>query len=191
MATTAYFIGATFIKDYTFIDENVDDKYLMVAIKEAQEIYLREYLGSGLYDQLVTQVLASSVTALNTTLLDTYIAPALKYWSIYEAAPFLKFKFTNKDIVSKNSDNSSGTGLQDLEKVLKWIEDKARYYTDRMVKYLIENQTDYPLYINPGNGVDTIYPNKEGFDSDIYLGRGSDNCLPPKEYNERNQIDWS
>jgi len=190
MANTAYFIGSQFIKDYTFIDENVDEKYLMVAIKEAQEIYIREYIGSGLYNDLQTKLLADVTLAGYTdyqTLINTYIAPALKYWTMYEAAPFLKFKFTNKNITSKTSENSSDADLRDFEKVLKWIEDKARYYSDRLVKYLQENQSSFNLYINPGNGVDTIYPIGSGFDSDIYLGNGGD-CLTPKQYNEKNQI---
>lgn len=190
MANTAYFIGPQFIKDYTFIDENVDEKYLMVATKEAQEIYIREYIGSGLYNDLQTKLLADVTLSGYSdyqTLINTYIAPALKYWTMYEAAPFLKFKFTNKNIVSKTSENSTGADLRDFEKVLKWIEDKARYYSDRLIKYLQENEASFPLYINPGNGVDTIYPIGSGFDSDIYLGTGGD-CLTPKQYNERNQI---
>lgn len=183
---TAYFIGAQFLKDTTILDENVDEKYLKVAIKEAQEIHIRGFIGSGLYDELQTQINAGTTTSLNQTLLNTYIVPALKYWALYDVAPFLKFKFTNKNVVNKTSDNSTAVDLRDFEKTLKWIEDKARYYTDRLIKYLIQNQSSYPLYNNPGNGADTIYPFKDGFDSDIYLGRGN-NCLTPKRYNDENQ----
>lgn len=187
MATTAYFISAQFIKDYTFVDENVDEKYLMVAIKEAQEVELKQYLGTALYDALVTKVLASTVSGNYSTLMNDYVAPALKYWAMYEAAPFLKFKFTNKNVVTKNSDNSTSVDLKEFEKILKWIEDKARYYTHRMVVYLLQNQSLFPEYVNPGSGIDTIFPQGSGFDSDIYLG-GNDKPLSPKRYNEQNQF---
>lgn len=191
MSTTAYFVSAQFIKDYTFVDENVDEKYLMVAIKEAQEIYIREYLGTGLYNDLTTNIVANTVSSNYQTLLNDYIVPALKYWAMYEAAPFLKFKFTNKNVVNKNSDNSSASDIKEFEKVMKWIEDKARFYTERCVRYLLQNQTTYPLYFNPGTGLDTIFPNMNGFDSDIYLGRGTlTNIITPKQYYERSTTDW-
>jgi hypothetical protein len=191
MATIAYFCSAQFIKNNTPIDENVDEKYLMIAIKEAQEKEIRRYIGTGLYNELVSQVTASTLTALNTTLLTDYIRPALKYWVMYEAAPFLKFKFTNKNVVVKNSDNSSNVDMVEFEKVMKFIEQNARYYSKMLVSYLVQNQTSYPLYLQPGTGVDTIFPDTEPFDSDIYLGTGFNMSLTtPKQYYNGRYEDW-
>ena len=191
MATTAYFCSAQFIKNNTPIDENVDEKYLMIAIKEAQEKEIRRYCGTALYNELVTQVAASTLTALNTTLLTDYIRPCLKYWTIYEAAPFLKFKFTNKNVVTKNSDNSSNVDMKEFEKVMKFIEQNARYYGKMLTYYLIQNMTSYPLYSQPGTGIDTIFPDVEPFDSDIYLGnRNNPSLITPKQYYNDSYEDW-
>lgn len=164
------FLNATHIKEYTFVDQNVDEKYLLVAIKEAQELHAREYLGTALYDQLISQIDTGSVSALNTTLLDTYIQPMLKYWTIYEAAPFLNIKITNKNISKKSSDGSSAVDLSELDRIINKVHTKAKYYTKRMVKYLCENSTSYPLYYNAGNGSDTIYPRSVAYDCGIFLG---------------------
>lgn len=164
-----YFINATYIKEFTFVDENVDEKYLLVSIKEAQEIHIREYIGSGLYDELVSQIDNNNLTALNTTLLDTYIIPSLKWWVIYEAAPFLTFKFTNKNIVTKNSDNSTTIGANDLDRLMEFVKHKAQYHTRRLINYLLEYESSYPLYTNPGDQIDTIFPNLDSFSSAIYL----------------------
>lgn len=164
------FINATFIKEYTFVDTNVDEKYLLVAIKEAQEIHVREYVGTALYNELITQINAGTVTTLNTTLLDTYIQPMLKYWTIYEAAEFLNFKITNKNISTNNSDNATSVDTNGLNRVIDAIATKAKYYTKLMVKYLLQNNNSYPLYFNPGTSIDTIFPRTTAFDCGIFLG---------------------
>ena len=166
---TVLLVTATYIKDYTFVDPNVDEKYIRIAIEEAQKIHIRNYIGSGLYDEIITQVSTSSVSALNTTLLDNYIIPALKWWTMVEAAPFLVYKVTNKDIVRKNSDNSSGVENTQLDQFMNLVTDKAQYHTQRLIDYLLQNSLSYPLYQNPGSGFDTIFPSASPYDSGIWL----------------------
>jgi hypothetical protein len=155
---TVLLLTATYIKDYTFVDPNVDEKYLRISIEEAQKIHIRNYIGSGLYDEIISQVSTNTLSALNTTLLDNYIIPALKWWVMVEAAPFLTYKVTNKNIVKKNSDNSTGVDFNELNSFMNLVTDKAQYHTKRLIDYLFEYSDQYPLYDNPGDGFDTIYP---------------------------------
>ncbi len=177
---TKLLLTATYIKEYTFLDPNVDEKYIRIAIEEAQRIHIRNFIGSGLYNEILSQV-PSSLTALNTTLTDDYIIPALKWWVLIEAAPFLTYKMTNKNIVKKNSDSSSSIDYNELDQFMNLITDKAQYYTKRLIEYMCENQTSYPLYYNPGNGVDVIYPSGTAYDCGIYLNRKR----KPTSYEER------
>ena len=179
-------VTANYIKEYTFIDTNVDEKYIRLSIEEAQKIHIRDYIGSGLYDEIITQVSASSVTALNTTLLDNYIIPALKWWTLVEAAPYLTYKITNKNIVRKNSDNSSGIDYNELDQFMSMVTDKAEYHTTRLINYLCENSTSYPLYDNPGNGVDTIVPRSTAYQSGIFLGRTKRNTSYEERFEKYN-----
>ena len=77
-ATNVYFISETQLKEGSIIDENVDMKALKPMILIAQDQRIQPIIGSGLYAQLKTQIQAGTLTALNTTLLDTYVTPALK-----------------------------------------------------------------------------------------------------------------
>jgi len=183
---TVLLVTANYIKEYTFIDTNVDEKYIRLSIEEAQKIYIRQYLGSRLYDEIISQVSTSSVTALNTTLLDNYIIPALKWWTLVEAAPYLTYKITNKNIVRKNSDNSSGIDYNELDQFMSMVTDKAQYHTQRLIAYLCENSTSYPLYDNPGNGVDTILPSGSAFTTSIYLGRTRKNTSYEERFEKYN-----
>jgi len=49
--------------------------------------------------------------------------------------------------------------------------DKAQYHTNRLIEYLLENASSYPLYDNPGSGFDTIVPQLYAYDEGIFLGR--------------------
>ena len=46
MATFAFFISEQDVKKNTPIDENVDSKLLQTAMRTAQDIYIRDILGS-------------------------------------------------------------------------------------------------------------------------------------------------
>lgn len=168
---TVLFVTATYIKDYTFVDPNVDEKYIRISIEEAQKIHIRNYIGSGLYNEIIGQVETGTLTALNTTLLNDYIIPALKWWVMVEAAPFLTYKVTNKNIVRKNSESSSGVDSSELNNFMDLVTDKAQYHTRRLIDYLFEYSDQYPLYDNPGDGFDTINPQGYAYDHGIYLGR--------------------
>jgi hypothetical protein len=78
MSNFVYFISTSYLKDNTPLNENLDDKILKSSIKEAQEIYIRDIIGSGIYDELQTQAYGGTLTADNTTFL------GLLYCSLFE-----------------------------------------------------------------------------------------------------------
>jgi hypothetical protein len=151
---------------------NVDEKYIRVAILEAQQSELIYAIGSGLYNELDTQITTQSLTPLNTTLLNSYIIPALRYWTVKELIPYTNVKLTNKGAISKNSDNSTGVSTNELNVLLQKTEKKATHYAMQLRKYLLQNNTSYPLFLNPGNDITTIYPRDISFESGIWLGGG-------------------
>ena len=172
MAT--YFIHPSELKATAFIDENVDDKILTNAIAIAQELYILPMLGTGLYNELKTQIAAGTLTTLNTTLLSTYIVNALKYFSLYECIEPLNYKFTNKAIMKKRSENSEPIGFDEMTAFKDKLRNIAEWHTERMRLYLVQNQTNYPLYLNPGDGVDIIQPKKDSYSGGWYLGENFD-----------------
>lgn len=171
-----YFISPAEIKASTYIDENVDDKLITPSIDIAQSLYMLPHLGTGLFDELKTQIGAGNLTALNTTLLGTYIVPAMKYWTLYELVSPMTYKFTNKSVVKKSSENSEPITFTEVTALRDEFKNKAEWLTERLKKYLLENQTDYPLYTNPGTGVDIIHPTRESaFTGGWYLGEDTKN----------------
>jgi len=165
------FIGEKYIKDTSYIDENVDIDLLTNCILETQDFRVLPIIGTGLYDELKDQITNSTLTALNTTLLNTYIAPALKYWVLHDGALILSYKVMNKNIVKRDSENSDSLQLDELDRLMDYFKVRAEFYSERITRYLVENETDYPLYSDAGDGFDTVHPKKNNYTQGLYLGQ--------------------
>lgn len=169
--TTALFIGEQDIKDMSYLDENVDVNLIRPVIVEAQGMHILPLLGTGLHDNVSAQIIAGTLSTLNRTLLNSYCAKSLVYWTLYEGVDVLTFKMTNKSIIKRTSENGNSIEVSDVKRLMSRLKDKAEYYDTRLVKYLMENYTSYPLYYNPGDGIDTVIPRKDTYKTGMVLGR--------------------
>ena len=172
------FISEQALKENSIINENVDMKVLLPVIKLAQEKYMLPILGTGLYNELKTQITAATITVLNKTLLDDYIQPALIWWIMAEAPMPLTYKFMNKSVATRSSENANAASLNDLLKLEERFKDNAEWYSQRITNYLLQNIQSYPLYSNPGSGIDTIVPKKTMYSTGMYLGSTLSKNLP-------------
>ena len=165
MATIGLMIHPNEIKNNGFVDENVDDKSIRVAILLAMQKEIFQFLGSGLYNEINDQIEADTLTANNTSLLSNYIQPALEWWAMYYLVKPLLYKITNKSIVRKNSENANSIGASEATDLRNDFKNFAEERTQRMISYLCENDTTYPLYLNPGTGSDVVYPRKFAYET--------------------------
>jgi hypothetical protein len=173
--TDITFINTQYIKTNTSMNINVDDKYLIPAIQTAQEKYIKGSLGSGLYNELRYQISAHTLTTLNRTLLETYIQPALCWYTIANSLPLLHFKVDAKGVGRMTSENENPVDRSDLIYLQETFMNDAETFNQQLINYLKQNQTSFPLYINPGSGLDTVHPKRDGYRSSggIYF---YDNC---------------
>lgn len=169
MGQVVYFLSESELKENSVINDNVDMKLLDPIIIEAQRIHIYSLLGTGLYNELCTEIIADNVSVLNKKLLDEYVLPCLIQYVKYEAAPELLYKIMNKSIVKKNSDNSQPIDLTELNFLRDMYKDKAEFFAQRIVLYLIQYCNDYPLYKNAGTGIDIVRPRTNAFSSAIDL----------------------
>ena len=84
------FIDADYIKAYSQVGGNVDDKYLLSAIVTAQDKYIQPILGTNLYADLRANIDGLSLANTNyPTLMDDYIRMATMRWTLVELYPYL------------------------------------------------------------------------------------------------------
>ena len=165
MATIGLFLHPNEIKNNGFVDENVDDKSIRIAILLAMQKEMFQFLGTGLYNEINDQIEADTLTSANQSLLSDYIQPALEWWAMYYLVKPMVYKITNKSIMKKNSENSNPISATEAVDLRNDFKNFAEERTQRLISYLCENDTTYPLYSNPGTGSDVVYPRKFAYET--------------------------
>lgn len=142
----------------SYVESGYDEKLLRELIWDMQELYILPIIGTGLYDQLRTQSRAGNLSALNQTLLFEKIRPVLKWIVLTNGQHIFTYKIRKQGVVKQNSENSTSADIADIDRMFKQFTAWAQTYAERLKNYLIENESDYPLYYDPGDGIDVIHP---------------------------------
>ena len=193
MSKNVLSISTQLVKDRTVANDNIDDALIVTSIKYAQDVYIHPILGTSFYDALLTKIETDvALTADETVLVDRYIIDCLLYYTLSELPLTLGYKFHNKNVLSKGSEGSQTPSMPELLDLAQWYRNKAEYYEQRAIRYLLESESTnkYPLYTNYGNGVDAIRPKKSGYSTSIYLGDDSECCdkRPFEKYYQGNNF---
>ncbi len=167
------FVSETYIKNNSVIDENVDMRLILPAIRDAQELRMHPILGTPLYIDLKDKITAGTLNADEVTLLDDYIAPAMLQWTLYECSVSMLFKYRNKSVSTKNSENSNPVDYRDLQFLRDDWKNKAEERDKRLINYLCDNESKYPKYTASS---DDLSPRKTAYQEGFYLGGGNSNC---------------
>ena len=170
MATNkVLFLSVDYLRDNTVINGDVDSELLEPFIMLAQNVHIEAVVGTKLYNSIIADIEADTLTGVDKDLVDNYLQPALVQWSLYEALPFINYKLTNKSIATKNSDNSDPVQLDELHYLRTNVRDVAEYMSERATKFLKNNTDLYPLFLE-NYECDEIKPNKSNYYSGIILG---------------------
>lgn len=163
------FIDENYLRANSTVDLNVDSKIIGPSVYDAQTKYILPLIGSGLYDEISTQIQTNTVSTVNRALLDLQVKPTLAKYTLVELLPLLHFKFTNKGIMKQLSDSNQPVDFKEFNAIKDWLYDAAQLAADSITLYLIENSSSFPLFTQPGNGVDVVHPNlSSSFHMGIY-----------------------
>ncbi len=174
------FISETFFKENSAVDENVDMKQINPTIYQCQIQHIQNVLGTKLYDKIISDIAASTLTGDYLTLVDDYCADALIYWVMYEVQIPLLFKFRDKNVSKKSSDNAFPISTKELSRIENRYKDKAEYFTKRISDYLCANESLYPEY-NTEDEVDEVRPMDGKATVSVYLGGSSSKICKSRE----------
>ena len=167
------FISEAKLKDSTAINLNVDTNLLLPYVRQAQKLYVEPKLGSKLFEKLKTLITNNTIGNVGTeaykTLLDDYIGDMLPNWAFYHAVPFLRFKIENGNIYSKTSETGTALSTAEAQHLREEVRNTAEYYTERMIKYITNNTSDFPEYSN-NSGAD-VNPNTNAYYAGMNLER--------------------
>jgi len=173
-------ISEGFFKENSAVDENVDMKQINPTIWQCQIQHIQNVLGTKLYDKILSDISASTLTGDYLTLVDDYCSDALVYWVMYEVQIPLLFKFRDKNVSKKSSDNAFPISTKELSRIENRYKDKAEFFTKRISDYLCTNSALFPEY-NTENEYDEVRPQDGKATVSVYLGGGSSKICKSRE----------
>jgi hypothetical protein len=156
---TALFIKREDIVRNSIIDGNVDiDKYIQF-IKIAQEIHVRNYLGTDLYNRISDDIINGTLTGDYLTLVNTYIQPMLIHYAMMDYLPFAAYQVKNGGVFKHTSENAQNVDKNEVDYLVAKEREFANYYATRFVDYICFNDNLFPEYNSNSN--DDINPDQD------------------------------
>jgi hypothetical protein len=156
---TALFIKRADLVRSTILDGNVDTDDFIHYVKVAQEIHVKNYVGSKLYDKISADIIGGSLSGGYLTLVNDYLQDMLINFAMVEYLPFAGYKIKNGGIFKRSAENSEIPSKREIDYLVTKYQDRAEYYTRRMIDYVTYNIGSYPEY-NTNNNED-VYPDKD------------------------------
>ena len=144
--TDTLFISENKLKNFSDLNNALDPDLLKNAVREAQDIHIQRMLGYELYQSLITKVKNSQVTGNYLTLMG-FVQDALLYWSYYEALESIYLRPRNNGLlVPQGGAEATAADVSLYDKKRTSVENKAEWYSERLVGYLIDNGTLFPEF---------------------------------------------
>ena len=126
---TALFITRTDLVKNTILDGNVDTDKFIQFIKIAQQIDIRNYLGSDLYNKISADIVAGNLADPYLALLNDYIQPMLIHYAMVQYLPFVAYQIKSGGISKHQSENAESVSKSEVDYLVQKERDFAEYYT--------------------------------------------------------------
>lgn len=132
----------------TTMEQNVKASHLDIHIDNATILYIRKFLGTAQFEDLMNKVELSGVTGLTsyTATLYDYIKPMLVNYTLYTALPWLPTRISEKGINYTTSENTKNVDETRLLAMRTESLNIAEEYAQRALVYLRNNKDNYPLW---------------------------------------------
>jgi len=159
MATALFITRKDLVKN-TAISGSVDTDKFIQFIKLAQEIHVRNYLGTDLYNKISSDIESASLSGDYLALKNDYIVPMLIHFAMAEYLPFAAYTISNSGIHKHQSENSTNAEKREIDQLVAKERDYAEYYANKFIDYMNYNASGkFPEYFSNNN--DDIYPDKD------------------------------
>jgi hypothetical protein len=159
----ALFINRNDIIKNTPLQGAIDADALLPFVRTAQDKYIKNLIGTVLFDYLQDQIVANTVGALSVyyqDLLDDYIKNALIWYSAVEYIPFSSVQFKSNGAVKQQSEQGVAPSKSEIDYLKQIAQTNADYYALRLQNYLIAYSQNIPQYLESVGNQTQIYPDQ-------------------------------
>ena len=141
------FTNADFIRSVTIVSDNLQDKYILSSIREAQDIEFQQVIGTRLYNKLKMMVEDESIL-FDFNVHYRELLDKAQYFIAYQTLANLTvnstYKINNVGLNTISDDNVSTPSLTDTFKLAKYYTDKADHYKMMLQNWLLKNKSYFP-----------------------------------------------
>jgi len=167
----AIFVSPKYVKQKSIISGDLDADKLIQFIETAQDFHIQNYLGTELYNKVMSLIVADTIddveNAVYRTLLDTHIKPMLAWFTQADFIPYAPYSITNGGVFRHRSENSDSASQEEIARLANLANDKATFYTQRFLEFMCDNSNDYPEYNSTS---EDMSPDKTIDSSSWFLG---------------------
>jgi hypothetical protein len=158
---TALFITRNDIIKNTPLQGAIDADALLPFMYTAQVKYLKNLLGTVLYDYLSEEIeTQTAFTVVYAELMTEQIKPTLIWYACVEYIPFSSIQFKSNGAVKQQSEQGVAPTKSEIDYLLAKAQANADYYALRLQNFLISYSNDIPQYLQSVGNQTQIYPDQ-------------------------------
>lgn len=147
MITEVLLTNENYIRAVTIIDNNLQSKYLLSAIREAQDVGLQQIIGTPMLNKLKTLVENDTINATGNTAYKKLIDEAqlyLCFQTITNLTLCCNVKFSNGGLQQCSDENLNVMSLSDTFLIRDQFQGKADFYAHRLQDYILSHRDELP-----------------------------------------------
>lgn len=133
-----------FVKTNSNLSDGVWGKFLLPAIRESQEIYLQQIIGTGLYESILGKIRDNNLTDPYKEFVDDYVRWYLLYQVLADVIDILDVKLANLGTVRSRDEYVDTISDGERDRLKQNYQYKADFYCRRMQEYLLNNRSSFP-----------------------------------------------
>lgn len=163
MSNYALFITRNDIIKNTPLQGAIDADALLPFVRTAQDKYLKNLLGTVLFEFLQAHILADDIDTLSVyyqNLLNDHVKNTLIWYSCVEYIPFSSISFKSLGAVKHLSDQSVSPSTTEISFLQEKARNNADYYALRLQNYLIAYSNKIPQYLQSTGNATQIFPDQ-------------------------------
>ena len=141
----------------------IDADALLPFMRTAQDKYLKNLLGTVLFDYLQDRITANtfgSLSAYYQDLMNDYIKNTLIWYGCVEYIPFSSVQFKSNGAVKQQSEQAVAPSKSEIDYLLNKALNNADYYALRLQNYLVAYSNEIPQYLESVGNQTQIYPDQ-------------------------------
>ena len=141
------FTNENYIRSVTVIDTNVESKFLLSAMREAQDVYLQQIIGKTMMDKISEMILDDSLYEEQNLAYKNLIDECqlfLAYQSVAILCLTTNVKISNGGLQQTSDENLNVLDIKDGFTIQTHFQDRADFYARRLQEYILDNKSGLP-----------------------------------------------